>query len=332
MLHTRNIPIIFYLNNHLLYDIIILVYTIVAYMPRYETYTKVKEIYNVSPETVRNWAKRGQIKYKCVQNATRKTWLFDIDSIGEYLQSDTNKVEEDQAKAGTKSTRIIYIRVSSAGQSADLERQRELLTLAFPNTEIISDIGSGLNFHRPGLASLVRKICRDQVSQIIITYKDRLCRFAFELLELVCKEHGCSILVYGDGIEGIEHNDEHELKDDLLSIVNVFVASHNGKRSAALRKERKRLQDANEQHEVKHTDEQSGHHTEEHIETHTEEHPGDNIGEPTIEHEVKHTEERAKKEGIEEAKIIKTRTKRCRKSKVIPNPTSKEEVGQDGAS
>lgn len=214
-------------------------------MPRYETYTRVKEIYNVSPETVRNWAKRGQIRYKCVQNATRKTWLFDIDSIGEYLQANTDEVERQEEERGNKPTRIIYTRVSSDKQSADLERQQELLSIAFPDTEIISDIGSGLNFHRKGFTTLVRKICRDQVTQVIVTYKDRLCRFGFELLELICKEHGCSILVYSEGLEHDDKSDdESDLKDDLLSVINVFVASHNGRRSAALRRERNRIKEA----------------------------------------------------------------------------------------
>lgn len=212
-------------------------------MPKYETYTRVKEVYNVSPETVRNWAKRGSINYKCIQNATRKTWLFDLESIGKFIQANTDEIKAEEIKTGKGASRIIYVRVSSAGQAADLERQRKLLSTAFPDTEIISDIGSGLNFHKPGLTSLVRKICRDQVSQVVITYKDRLCRIGYELLELVCKEHGCSILVYGESIEDkTEQADpEYELKEDLLSIVNVFVASHNGKRSANLRKERKRI-------------------------------------------------------------------------------------------
>lgn len=217
---------------------------ILTIMPRYETYSEVKKVYNVSPETIRNWAKRGQILYKCIQNKTRKTWLFDIDSIGEYIQRNTEEVKSQEEKNGTGPSRIIYIRVSSAKQSADLERQRELLSSAFPNTEIISDVGSGINFHRPGFTTLVRKICRDKISQVVITYRDRLCRFAFELLELVCKEHGCSILVYSEGMEPKSiADDESELKDDLLSVVNVFVASHNGKRAAALKRERKRLED-----------------------------------------------------------------------------------------
>lgn len=214
-------------------------------MPRYETYSKVKEIYNISSETIRNWAKRGQIRYKCVQNATRKTWLYDVDSIGEYLQ-ECDPTEAEKEEGGPTGSRVIYVRVSSAKQSADLTRQRELLQSAFPDASVVSDIASGLNFHRRGLSSLVRQICRDQVSQVVVTYRDRIARFGYELFELLCKEHGCSILVYG---EGDEPEPEQELKDDLLAVVNVFVASHNGKRAAILRRKRKEAQAASEGHD-----------------------------------------------------------------------------------
>lgn len=213
-------------------------------MPRYETYSEVKKIYNVNPETVRAWAKRGQIQYKCIQNATRKTWLYDIDSIGEYLRANTEDILEEETRSGKHATRVIYVRVSSVNQSPDLQRQRELLLAAYPDTEVISDIGSGLNFHKPGISSLVRRICRDQISQVVITFRDRLCRFGYELFEQICREHGCAIMVYGNGINDTHttNDPEFELKEDLLSIVNVFVASHNGKRAAQLKKERKRLE------------------------------------------------------------------------------------------
>jgi predicted site-specific integrase-resolvase len=210
-------------------------------MPKYETYSKVKQVYDISPQTVRNWARKGQIRYKCIQNETRKTWLFDIESIGEFIQNNTDAINEEQRKKGKQPTRILYARVSSDKQSGDLERQKQLLLEAFPNTEIISDIGSGINFHRPGLTKLVHRICRDEISQVVVTFKDRLARIGFELFELFCKEHNCSILVHsdGNGTNGEEFDPEYELKEDLLSIVNVFVASHNGKRSAVLKKQRK---------------------------------------------------------------------------------------------
>ena len=216
-------------------------------MPRYETYAKIKLLYNISPQTVRNWAIRGSIGYKCVQNETRKTWLYDVDSIGVFIQKNTDDVAKEIEDKRDKPIRIIYTRVSSAKQAADLQRQRELLSAAFPDTEVVEDIGSGLNFHRHGFTKLVRRICNDEITQVIITFKDRICRFGYELFELICSIHGTSILVYGDGIDDpkVIKDDESDLKDDLLSVVNVFVASHNGKRAAFLKKERKRIAEQN---------------------------------------------------------------------------------------
>ena len=216
-------------------------------MPRYETYAKIKLLYNISPQTVRNWATRGSIGYKCVQNETRKTWLYDVDSIGVFIQKNTDDVAKEIEAKRDKPVRIIYTRVSSTKQAADLQRQRDLLSAAFPDTEVVEDIGSGLNFHRHGFTKLVRRICNDEITQVVVSFKDRLCRFGYELFELICSIHGTTILVYGDGIVDptIVRDDESKLKDDLLSVVNVFVASHNGKRAQVLRKERRRLAEQN---------------------------------------------------------------------------------------
>src|SRR5690606_23827802 len=103
---------------------------------------------------------------------------------------------------------------------------------------------SGLNFHRPGFTSLVRDICKDKISQVVVTYRDRLCRFGYELFEQVCKLHNTSILVYGER-DDKQHDSNaepgSELKDDLLAVASIIVASYHGRRGAKLKKERKRL-------------------------------------------------------------------------------------------
>lgn len=317
-------------------------------MPRYETYAKVKEMYNVSPETVRSWARKGQIQYKCIQNATRKTWLFDIDSIGKFMEDNTDKVDADEIAGGKRDHRIIYVRVSSAGQVADLARQRDLLSRAFPDAEVITDIGSGLNYHKPGFTSLVRKICRDQVSQVIITFRDRLCRFGFELLELVCKEHGCNILVYGNGIEdhinGIpEHPEQHvhdpefELKEDLLSIVNVFVASHNGRRAAMLKKERERLALSDAQHGIP-DGTLADHNLLEPTDVPAENNAGGNVAAATeqvaIQPEIiaiapkRAVRGPGRRKVAKDPAIAKTAAKRNNQNKIVPDIEPKEEIGQ----
>ncbi len=208
-------------------------------MPKYVAYSKVKQVYDISPQTAKNWAIKGNILYKAIQNDTRKTWLYDIDSIGEYIENTNKKEEKDLSQPVT----IIYCRVSSKKQEADLIRQINLLTSRFPEAEVIKDIGSGLNYNRHGFSRLVERICRNEISNIVVTYKDRLMRFGNELFEKLCEEHNCKILVHSQEFTSDSHEQEQrsetkELQEDLLSIVNIFVARRNGKRSGQLRKER----------------------------------------------------------------------------------------------
>ena len=159
----------------------------------------------MSPETLRNWSKRGNINYKCIQNKKKKTWLYDIESIGQYVKNNENVYILKNNKNYT-SNGIIYVRVSYLKQSEDLERQKELLLSAFPNTNIISDIASGLNFHRPGFTKLLKGVCRNKYSRIIISFKDRIVRIGNEMFDLICKEHNCTIIVYGKSTSSDIHD------------------------------------------------------------------------------------------------------------------------------
>ena len=213
-------------------------------MPRYVAYQKIKEQYDISPQTIKNWAKRGAINYKSIQNATRKTWLYDIDSIGKYIDSTT---EIKKTETTVNEVTVCYCRVSSKKQEPDLIRQIELLSKVYPGTEIIKDIGSGLNFKRPGFSKLVDRVCRGDVSRIVVTYKDRLMRFGNDLFKQICKANNVQIVVYSKehALQDVAEEDEgtRELQEDLLSIVNIFVARRNGKRSGQFRKERTRLEE-----------------------------------------------------------------------------------------
>ena len=51
--------------------------------------------------------------------------------------------------------------------------------------EIISDIGSGINYKKKGLQELIRRISQNQVEKVVVLYKDRLLRFGFELIEYI---------------------------------------------------------------------------------------------------------------------------------------------------
>ncbi len=213
-------------------------------MPKYVGYQTVREQFDISAQTVKNWALRGAINYRAIQNETRKTWLYDLESIGNYVEN--QQVSNNKTKKQEETT-ILYCRVSSQKQQSDLDRQCELLSNSFPDCKIIKDIGSGLNFKRPGFSKMVEQICRDEVQRVVVTYKDRLARFGFDFFKQVCKEHNCKILVYSKEHElfDVEDEETRELQEDLLSIVNVFVARRNGKRSGLYKRERKKQEERN---------------------------------------------------------------------------------------
>ena len=78
---------------------------------------------------------------------------------------------------------------------------------------------------------------RGGISEVVVSHRDRLCRFGFEFVKHVLARSGCVIVVQHDR-DG-EPDESAELRDDLLAVVTCFVASSNGKRAAANRRARK---------------------------------------------------------------------------------------------
>ena len=76
---------------------------------------------------------------------------------------------------------------------------------------------------------------------MVITRKDRLCRFGSELVEWIFEKNGTQLVVLGTDVSA-ESSEAGELAEDLLSIVTVFVARHNGMHSAANRRKRREVQ------------------------------------------------------------------------------------------
>ncbi len=123
-----------------------------------------------------------------------------------------------------------YARVSSHDQKDDLVRQSDRLTGYLenePNSLVISDLGSGLDFKKRGLNSLILLILQGKVKQVVVTNKDRLLRFGFELILKLVVYFGGSIKVLDDD----KKSDEEELSRDVLSIITVFSARLYSKRS-----------------------------------------------------------------------------------------------------
>ena len=128
---------------------------------------------------------------------------------------------------------IAYARVSSSDQKEDLERQYAVLE-AFCNkngwqpTEIIRDLGSGMNYNKKGLRRLLELMVQGQMSRLVITHKDRLLRFGAEIVFRICELKGIEVVIINKGEQA---SFEEELTRDVMEIMTVFCAKLYGRRS-----------------------------------------------------------------------------------------------------
>jgi predicted site-specific integrase-resolvase len=124
--------------------------------------------------------------------------------------------------------------VSSHEQKAkgDLDRQvatatRHCTKAGLGRPVVFTDVGSGLNTTRPGLARLCKQVESGQVRTVVVSFKDRLTRFGFEYLRRYFSSHGASIVVARQAATRTVHD---ELVEDLIAIVTSFSGRVHGMR------------------------------------------------------------------------------------------------------
>jgi putative resolvase len=178
-----------------------------------------KELLKVSDNTLRKWANTGKINY--IRNGDKGKRFYDINSIFTPSNAEFKTVNQTRT--------ICYCRVSSIHQKDDLQRQKQFMREQFPDAFIIEDIGSGINWKRKGLQSLIQQVEGGKVEKVIIAYKDRLCRFAYELIEYIFTLHKTEIVVLNSS-ETEQGQEDIELAEDILSIIHIFSCKKMGKR------------------------------------------------------------------------------------------------------
>ena len=89
-------------------------------------------------------------------------------------------------------------------------------------------MGSGINYNKKGLKSLINAIIDDEVGRIVITHKDRLLRFGAELIFSICEAKEVEVLIIN---KGEDSSFEEDLTKDVLEIITVFSARLYGVRS-----------------------------------------------------------------------------------------------------
>lgn len=170
-------------------------------MVRYVTPREAMQILQVSDKTLRNWDEDGRIASIRTPAGHRR---YDIDSV-------LSPVKKHRKT-------LLYCRVSSAKQKHDLERQADYLQSLFTHGEVIKEVGSGLNYRRKGLLSLLGQVLSGDVSEVVVSYKDRLARFGVELIEWYCEQFDCKLVV----LNRSDLSPEREMVEDILAIVHCF--------------------------------------------------------------------------------------------------------------
>lgn len=168
---------------------------------------KAVEATGLHPNTLRKYADNGTIPHYRGPNGDR---YFDVSSL-----------------VGARAATICYSRVSTPKQKGDLDRQAAFLAERYPGSESIRDIGSGLNFKRKGLRSLLERAMRGERLTVVVTYRDRLARFGFDLIEWAIERSGGKVVV----LHQIDTSPTAELVADLMAIVTVFSSRLHGLRS-----------------------------------------------------------------------------------------------------
>ena len=199
-------------------------------MEEYLSGSKASKILGVHQRTLHNWDEQKIIETIRTPGGKR------LYNVKKYLANiEKNKPKEEVKKTeinirenlyNTKK-KIIYARVSSVGQIDDLERQVKLLKDTYPNHELIKDIGSGLNMNRKGLRRIIDYAIIGEIEEIVVVYKDRLTRYGYELIEYLIKKYSNGKIII---LNNKKKEAKEELVEDVLQIMNIFVAKINGMR------------------------------------------------------------------------------------------------------
>ena len=182
-------------------------------------------------QTLRNWDKKNILKPSHVtQGGTR---YYSQEQLNHFLGLKSEKQINKKI--------IGYCRVSSHKQKDDLERQIEnVKTYMYAKGyqfEIITDIGSGINYNKKGLNQIIDMVTNSEVEKIVVLYKDRLIRFGYELIENLCDKFGTVIEI----VDNTEKTEQQELVEDLVQIITVFSCRLQGKRANKAKKMIKEL-------------------------------------------------------------------------------------------
>lgn len=169
------------------------------------------KILGVHVSSLRRWENEGKLKAIRTPGGQRRLILEEVEKV-----------------AGIPATirTVCYRRVSTPDHQDDLQRQLDHLRQGYPEAEIISEVGSGLNFRRKKFLSILERIIDGNIQRVVVAHPDRLVRFGIELVKWLCEKFECELVV----LNHRKLSPEQELVQDMLSLVHCFSSRLYGLR------------------------------------------------------------------------------------------------------
>lgn len=182
---------------------------------------------------LKEWAEKRGIGYSTALNWYRTGKLpVPAQKIGGLILVDADDNGMPLDATPTSSTRtVIYARVSSAGQKADLDRQVARVTTWITDQgwvvdNVVCEVGSALNGHR---RKFLRLLADPTATRIVVEHRDRFARFGSEYVHAALTAQGRELVV----VDPDEVDDD--LVRDMTELLTSMCARLYGRRAAANR-------------------------------------------------------------------------------------------------
>lgn len=198
---------------------------------------EVLQLLRITRQTLSKYVKTGRIRTNTLPNGQYDYNRDDVYSL-------FNK--------GIERKTVLYARVSTSKQKADLENQITMLKqFCFVNgytvNQIYSDIASGISFEkRKDFFLLLDEVIAGRVEKVVITYKDRLSRVGFDLFYYLFQKYNCRIIVMSEA--GSKKLDSEEIFEEIISLLHCYSMKLYSRRKA--KKIREIIEEAEEPDEA----------------------------------------------------------------------------------
>lgn len=174
----------------------------------------------VSVKTLQRWDVEGKLPAKRTLSGHR------------FYTEDDLLITQGLKPVESKRKVVVYCRVSSSSQKPELRNQISAMETFCLNRGLavddwVSEIGGGLNFKRKKFLSIILSMLKGEISTIVVAHKDRMCRFAFDLIMELASSVGCQIIVANQ--ESL--SPQQELVEDLMAIIHCFSGRLYGLRN-----------------------------------------------------------------------------------------------------